>query len=89
LRQFKVQSLRFNGRTTLTIEREAAERLDFLFIFVGGIRLWLIPIPLGRMLITSFCSGHPTPGPFTVSNGLITYTNPLTYRMILGRKTNA
>jgi ABC-type Fe3+ transport system permease subunit len=34
-------------------------------------------------VISSFRSGHPAaPGPFTISNYLVAYTNPLTYRMI-------
>jgi iron(III) transport system permease protein len=56
----------------------------FFFILVVGILLWLILIPLGQMLISSFRTGHPAaPGPFTFSNYLVAYTNPLTYRMIV------
>jgi len=56
----------------------------FFFIFVVGILLWLILIPLGQMVISSFRAGHPAaPGPFTLSNYLVAYTSPLTYRMIL------
>ncbi|HET8563658.1 MAG TPA: hypothetical protein VFM35_07300, partial [Candidatus Binatia bacterium] len=55
----------------------------FFFICVVGILLWLILIPLGQMVISSFRTGHPAaPGPFTFSNYLVAYTNPLTYRMI-------
>ena len=55
----------------------------YFFIFVVGILLWLILIPLGQMLISSFRSGHPAaPGPLTFNNYLVAYTNPLTYRMI-------
>jgi iron(III) transport system permease protein len=55
----------------------------YFFIFVVGILLWLILIPLAQMVISSFRSGHPAaPGPFTFNNYLVAYTNPLTYRMI-------
>ena len=55
----------------------------FFFIFVVGILLWLILIPLGQMVLSSFRSGHPAaPGPFTFNNYLVAYTSPLTYRMI-------
>src|SRR5262247_2705362 len=55
----------------------------YFFIFVVGILLWLILIPLGQMVISSFRSGHPAaPGPLTFNNYLVAYTNPLTYRMI-------
>lgn len=54
------------------------------FIFVVGILLWLILVPLGQMLISSFRTGHPAaPGPFTLKNYIAAYTSPLTYRMIL------
>ncbi|HEY3150937.1 MAG TPA: iron ABC transporter permease [Candidatus Binatia bacterium] len=56
----------------------------FFFIFVVGVLLWLILIPLGQMVLSSFRSGHPAaPGPFTFNNYLVAYSNPLTYRMIL------
>src|SRR5215472_6632150 len=55
----------------------------YFFISVVGILLWLILIPLGQMVISSFRSGHPAaPGPLTFNNYLVAYTNPLTYRMI-------
>ncbi|MGB7951401.1 MAG: iron ABC transporter permease, partial [Candidatus Binatia bacterium] len=54
------------------------------FLFIVGILLWLILIPLGQMVISSFRSGHPVaPGPFTLENYRVAYTSPLTYRMIL------
>ena len=54
------------------------------FIFVVAVLLWLILIPLGQMVLSSFRTGHPAaPGPFTLSNYLVAYTSPLTYRMIL------
>jgi len=63
-------------------ERLPSDSLYF-FIFVVGILLWLILIPLGQMVISSFRSGHPAaPGPLTFNNYLVAYTNPLTYRMI-------
>lgn len=53
------------------------------FLFVVAVLLWLIIIPLGQMFLSSFRSGHPiAPGPFTLNNYLVAYTNPLTYRMI-------
>lgn len=53
------------------------------FVFVVAILLWLILIPLGQMVLSSFRTGHPAaPGPFTFNNYLVAYTNPLTYRMI-------
>ena len=56
----------------------------FFFLIVVGVLLWLILIPLGQMLLSSFRTGHPAaPGPFTLSNYLVAYTSPLTYRMIL------
>jgi iron(III) transport system permease protein len=56
----------------------------FFFIFVVVVLLWVILLPLAQMLISSFRTGHPAaPGPFTLANYLVAYTNPLTYRMIL------
>lgn len=56
---------------------------DLFFIVVVAILLWLILIPLGQMILSSFRLGHPAaPGPFTLKNYLAAYTNPLTYRMI-------
>ncbi|MGH9892032.1 MAG: ABC transporter permease, partial [bacterium] len=53
------------------------------FLFVVAVLLWLILIPLGQMIVSSFRSGHPVaPGPFTFNNYLVAYFNPLTYRMI-------
>jgi iron(III) transport system permease protein len=53
------------------------------FIFVVAVLLWLILIPLGQMIVSSFRTGHPVaPGPFTLKNYLAAYLNPLTYRMI-------
>lgn len=53
------------------------------FLFVVAVLLWLILIPLGQMVLSSFRSGHPVaPGPFTFDNYLVAYTSPLTYRMI-------
>ena len=53
------------------------------FFFVVAILLWLILIPLGQMIVSSFRTGHPVaPGPFTLKNYLAAYLNPLTYRMI-------
>ena len=53
------------------------------FFFVVVILLWLILIPLGQMIVSSFRTGHPVaPGPFTFKNYLAAYFNPLTYRMI-------
>lgn len=54
------------------------------FLFVVAILLWLILIPLGQMVLSSFRTGHPAaPGPFTLNNYLVAYSSPLTYRMIL------
>ena len=54
------------------------------FLFIVAVLLWLILIPLGQMIVSSFRSGHPVaPGPFTFKNYLAAYLNPLTYRMIL------
>ena len=53
------------------------------FFFVVAILLWIILIPLGQMIVSSFRTGHPVaPGPFTFKNYLAAYLNPLTYRMI-------
>ncbi|HLN86338.1 MAG TPA: iron ABC transporter permease [Candidatus Limnocylindrales bacterium] len=53
------------------------------FLFVVVVLLWLILIPLGQMIVSSFRTGHPVaPGPFTLKNYLVAYINPLTYRMI-------
>lgn len=53
------------------------------FLFVVVVLLWLILIPLGQMIVSSFRTGHPVaPGPFTFKNYLAAYFNPLTYRMI-------
>ena len=55
----------------------------WFFLFVVVVLLWLILIPLGQMLVSSFRTGHPVaPGPFTFKNYLAAYLNPITYRMI-------
>jgi iron(III) transport system permease protein len=55
----------------------------FFFLAVILILLWLIVIPLGEMVLSSFRTGHPAaPGPFTLKNYLVAYTSPLTYQMI-------
>jgi len=57
---------------------------SFFFIAVVAILVWLIAIPLGEMLLSSFRSGHPVaPGPFSLKNYRVAYTSALTYRMIL------
>jgi iron(III) transport system permease protein len=54
------------------------------FLFIVAVLLWLILIPLAQMVLSSFRTGHPAaPGPFTLSNYLVAYSSPLTYRMIL------
>jgi iron(III) transport system permease protein len=54
------------------------------FLAVVAILIWLIAIPLGEMLLSSFRSGHPVaPGPFSFKNYRVAYGSPLTYRMIL------
>jgi len=61
--------------------RSAGAWLFFFFVVV--VLLWLILIPLGQMIVSSFRTGHPVaPGPFTLKNYLVAYFNPLTYRMI-------
>ena len=53
------------------------------FFFVVAVLLWIILIPLGQMIVSSFRTGHPVaPGPFTFKNYIAAYLNPLTYRMI-------
>jgi iron(III) transport system permease protein len=53
------------------------------FLLVIAVLLWLILIPLGQMIVSSFRTGHPVaPGPFTLKNYMAAYLNPLTYRMI-------
>ena len=56
----------------------------WLFFFVVVLLLlWLILIPLGQMIVSSFRTGHPVaPGPFTFKNYIAAYLNPITYRMI-------
>lgn len=62
-------------------ERSAGAFLFFLFVV--AVLLWLILIPLGQMIVSSFRTGHPiAPGPFTLKNYFVAYFNPLTYRMI-------
>jgi len=57
---------------------------NLFLIFVVLILLWLILFPIGQLIINSFRTGHPAvPGPFTLQNYVVAYTNPLTYRMIL------
>lgn len=57
---------------------------NIFFIFVVLILLWLILFPIGQMILNSFRTGHPAvPGPFTLQNYIVGYTNPLTYQMIL------
>jgi iron(III) transport system permease protein len=64
--------------------REGRSTGAFLFfLFVVAVLLWLILIPLGQMIVSSFRSGHPiAPGPFTFKNYLVAYINPLTYQML-------
>jgi iron(III) transport system permease protein len=63
--------------------REKLPSGSFFFLFVVAVLLWLILVPMGQMILSSFRSGHPAaPGPFTFENYLVAYTNPLTYRMI-------
>jgi iron(III) transport system permease protein len=63
--------------------RSGSPAAFFFFLFVIAILLWLIVIPLGQMMVSSFRTGHPiAPGPFTFKNYLAAYLNPLTYRMI-------
>src|SRR5262245_35734226 len=53
------------------------------FLVVVAVLLWLILIPLGQMIVSSFRTCHPVaPGPFTLKNYIAAYFNPLTYRMI-------
>ena len=53
------------------------------FFFVVVVLLWLVLIPLGQMIVSSFRTGHPVaPGPFTFKNYIAAYFNPVTYRMI-------
>jgi iron(III) transport system permease protein len=53
------------------------------FTAVVAILVWLIAIPLGEMLVSSFRTGHPVaPGPFSLKNYRVAYASPLTYRMI-------
>ena len=57
---------------------------NIFFIFVVLILLWLILFPIAQMIVNSFRTGHPAvPGPFTLQNYIVGYTNPLTYQMIL------
>lgn len=57
---------------------------NLFFVFVVLILLWLILFPIGQMILNSFRTGHPAvPGPFTLQNYIVGYTNPLTYEMIL------
>jgi iron(III) transport system permease protein len=57
---------------------------SFLFLLIVVVLLWLILIPMGQMILSSFRAGHPAaPGPFTFDNYRVAYTSPLTYRMIL------
>jgi iron(III) transport system permease protein len=54
------------------------------FALLVAILLWLILVPLGQMILSSFQSGDPlAPVGFTLNNYLVAYTNALTYRMIL------
>lgn len=68
----------------MTVRYRLPRGTDLFFILVVVILLWLILIPLGQMILSSFRTGHPAaPGPFTLKNYLAAYTSPLTYRMIL------
>ena len=61
--------------------RSAGAGLFFLIVVFA--LLWLILIPLGQMIVSSFRTGHPVaPGPFTFKNYIAAYLNPITYRMI-------
>jgi iron(III) transport system permease protein len=57
---------------------------NLFFIFIVLVLLWLIIFPIGQMILNSFRSGHPAvPGPFTLENYIVGFSNPLTYEMIL------
>jgi len=57
---------------------------NLFFFFVILLLLWLILFPIGQMILNSFRTGHPAvPGPFTLQNYIVGYTNRLTYEMIL------
>jgi iron(III) transport system permease protein len=67
----------------VTPARGGSPAAFFFFLLVVAVLLWLIVVPLGQMLVSSFRTGHPVaPGPFTIKNYLAAYANPLTYRMI-------
>ena len=69
---------------TLGMRAKGSPAAFLFFLFIVAVLLWLILIPLGQMIVSSFRSGHPVaPGPFTFKNYLVAYLNPLTYRMIL------
>ncbi len=56
---------------------------NLFFIAVVLVLLWLILFPIGQMILNSFRTGHPAvPGPFTLQNYIVGYSNPLTYEMI-------
>jgi iron(III) transport system permease protein len=54
------------------------------FLVIVGFLLFLVLVPLSQTVLFSFRTGHPAaPGPFTLNNYIVAYTNSLTYRMIL------
>lgn len=64
-------------------KKERSAGAFIFFLLVVAVLLWLILIPLGQMIVSSFRSGHPAaPGPFTLKNYSVAFLSPITYRMI-------
>src|SRR3990172_7997758 len=62
----------------------SALRSRLIFIAVVGILLWIVLIPLGQLIVSSFREGYPgESGPWTVSKYAAVYATPLTYKMLL------
>lgn len=66
------------------LKSRAALGSNLFFFIVILLLLWLILVPIGQMILNSFRTGHPAvPGPFTLENYAIGYTNRITYEMML------
>jgi iron(III) transport system permease protein len=74
-----IETLRVQGRA---VTREL--RQNSLVIVLVAVALWLILVPLGQLIISSFQSGTVTqPGGWTLANYVTAYRAPITYAALV------
>ena len=72
------------GLQELGISLWLRARQNSLLLIAVGLTLWLIVVPLAVLLLSSFRTGTPwSPGPLTLENYVVAYSNPQTYRMLM------